>query len=343
MLSLIKNRLTLKKLGIVQVEVSTFCQLNCAMCPKTIFKKDWISKHMELELFQKIPFELFKTAHLQGWGEPLMNPNIIEMIDTVKKKNCTVGLTTNGLLLKEFAKDLVEKIDYIAISLASTKEEVHRKIRKTSLHDLVKNIKFFTKLRTGDRPKVTLVTMMLEETLEDLPKFVDLAVDCGTDEIIVNNLDYIPSSALEKRAVFLGQRNPKISEIIENSLVRAKKAGIRMIIKSVKLEEVSVCAENPINNCLITVDGALTPCVYLHLPTRKTKIKRFFRGQYFEIKKVYFGNLKETSFKKIWYNRDYKEFRHTFEKRLRASGEFLVFDFPELPEYCQTCYKSYGI
>jgi len=63
------------KLGFVQVEVSTKCQLNCIMCPKSVFRDEWISKDMEMEVFESIPFKKFRYTHLQGWGEPLLHPN----------------------------------------------------------------------------------------------------------------------------------------------------------------------------------------------------------------------------------------------------------------------------
>jgi len=64
-----------KRLEHVQVEVSTYCQSRCIMCPRSIMD-DWINMHMDIELFKKIPFEKFKYAHLQGC---LLNPNIIEL------------------------------------------------------------------------------------------------------------------------------------------------------------------------------------------------------------------------------------------------------------------------
>ena len=45
------------------------------LCPRSIMD-DWINRHMDIELFKKIPFEKFKYAHLQGC---LLNPNIIEL------------------------------------------------------------------------------------------------------------------------------------------------------------------------------------------------------------------------------------------------------------------------
>jgi MoaA/NifB/PqqE/SkfB family radical SAM enzyme len=328
-----------KRLNAVQVEVSTLCQLNCIMCPKSVFKRDWIFKHMELETFKKIPFELFEFAHLQGWGEPLLNPDIVEMID-IAKKHCRVGLTTNGLLLDEFAKDL-SKLDYIAISIACADEEKHKAIRKCSLYELIDKIKALSEREK--KPKITLVTMILKNTVDDLPKLVEIAKECGADEVIANNLDYIPSKDLENLAIFSKEERPEVLKVIEKAMIKAKELGIKLVVKPIRLEEVLVCAERPTENCLITYDGRVTPCVYLHLPTKSDTIKRVFNGKVVEVKKVYFGNINEKPFKEIWNSQSYKDFRNVFEKRAKVLSEFLVLDFPELPEFCKTCYKAYNV
>ncbi len=313
----------------VQVEVSTKCQLSCMMCPKTVFRKDWVFVNMDLETFKKIPFNRFDFAHLQGWGEPLLNPDIGEMIE-IAKKYCKVGLTTNGLLLDEF--DEVKKLDYLAISIASADDEKHKRIRKCSLEELKEKIRV-----VSDKVSVTLAFMMLRDTYEELPQIVEIAKNVGAKEVIANNLDYIPAKELESQAIFLQRVDEKP---IELAILRAREMGIKLTVKSIRLEEVLVCAENPIENCLVTVDGRITPCVYLHLPTKSEKIVRYFNGKRVEIPKLYFGSVE--NFEKVWKGKSYVEFRRTFERRVMGAYEFPP-NIPELPEACKTCYKAYGV
>ncbi len=330
------------KLENVQVEVSTHCQLSCLMCPKRIFRREWISGHMDMEIFRRIPFEKFRYAHLQGWGEPLLNPNIIEMVEFAKAKGCRVGITTNGLLLDEFAEDLVKAgIDLVAISIASADEKTHRKIRGCKLSDLLENIRMLSNIR--GKPKITLVTMMLKDTINDLPKFVEMAKDVGADEVIANNLDYIPSPDLTGLEVFSEKENREVLNVIRKAEELAKRLGISFFAKPIKLEEALVCAEDPISSCLITVDGHVSPCVYAHLPTRSDEIIRVFRGKVVRVRKRYFGSLVEEDFEKVWKCKEYKDFRARFERRKRAIDEFLVLELPELPDVCKTCYKAYSV
>ena len=331
-----------KKLNSVQVEVSTFCQLSCLMCPKSIFRKDWLNKHMELETFRKIPFERFRYAHLQGWGEPLLNPHIIEMTEIAKEKGCSVGLTTNGLLLRDFAKELAKFTDIVAVSIASPNPEIHERVRGCELSELVEGIESLSKARRNRKPKIVITTIMFKDTVKDLPELVRLAKNCGADEVIANNLDYIPTKELFGLEVFSEEEDPEIARVAENAKKLAKELGVNLAIRPLKLEECVVCAENPIKSCLITVNGDVAPCVYAHLPTKSETIQRIFKGEVIRVRKLYFGNLNKESFEDIWKSRGYKSFRNTFVRRVSMLVGFSA-DVPDLPEVCKTCYKAYSI
>ncbi len=333
-------RLFGRKLGSVQVEVSTHCQLNCLMCPKSIFRKDWIHEHMDLDTFRNVPFKLFRYAHLQGWGEPLLNPNIIEMIEIAKREGCSVGITTNGVLLQEFARELANAgIDLVAVSIASPKLEEHRKIRGCDLYEILEGIRLLSEYGI---PKIVVTTVMMKNTVKNLPELIKIAKEYGVSEVIANNLDYVPSKDLEELKVFSHEEDRELTRILEDAKKVAKNSGVNVVVKPVKLEECLVCAENPIKNCLVTVDGRIAPCVYLHLPTKSDVIRRVFLGREITVPKVYFGNLRETEFKKIWNGRKYKEFRNVFVRRLSVVPGF-DFEIPELPEVCKTCYKAYSV
>ncbi len=311
---------------VVQVEVSTRCQLRCVMCPHTIFSGEWVNEDMDFETFKRIPFERFDLAHLQGWGEPLLNPRIEEMID-LAKKHCRVGLTTNGLLIDEVN---VGKLDYLAVSIASAREDRHREIRKTSLEEILAKVE-----DVSSKVDVTLVFMMMKDTYRELPDVVELAKRVGAKSVIANNLDYVPSKELEDQAVFLRKVDHKPIELAK---VKAKEFGVNLVVKSVEMEEVLVCAENPIDNVLITHNGLLTPCVYLHLPTRSEKIRRVFMGKEFEVDKIYFGRFDDEE---SW--RRYRDFGIVFERRKSILWSLFPSNIPSLPDCCKTCYKAYGV
>ena len=65
----------------IQVEVTSHCNALCIYCPRTVFKESWEDRHLSLETFKRLKPVLSRTdlVHLQGWGEPLLNPSFFDM------------------------------------------------------------------------------------------------------------------------------------------------------------------------------------------------------------------------------------------------------------------------
>lgn len=295
------------------------------MCPRSFF--EWKSMDMDFEDFKKLPFSKFSYAHLQGWGEPLLNSEIGEMIEFAKKK-CRVGLTTNGLLIDEWKESLL-KLDLLAVSIAGINAQ--REVRKSRIEEIAPKIQELA-LRKK-RPKIVIATLMMRNTIAELPALVEMAKKIGVDQVIANNLDYIPSKNLVGLEVFSNEVDREIFEIVERAKRRAEEIGIEFVVRPLKFEEAAVCAENPIRNCFVTVEGLIAPCAYLHLPTNGEWIVRYFKGEERRVRKVYFGRAED--FKSVWKCKDYVNFRKMFEERIYFSRE--------LPEGCRTCYKAYSL
>ena len=86
---------------------------------------------MDFELFQRIIDEAarvgVKRVHLYLHGEPLLHPQIVDMISYIKSRNLVVHLTTNGMLLdKEKAEAIlrsgVNGADHFRISVLGSLE-----------------------------------------------------------------------------------------------------------------------------------------------------------------------------------------------------------------------------
>ncbi len=115
---------------------------------------------------------------------------------------------------------------------------------------------------------------------------------------------------------------------------KAGELGVKFTARQRVMEEALVCAENPVENCVFTVDGKIAPCIYLHLPTKSETIPRWFMGRMVWVEKTYFSSLED------WIK---SEFRNTFKKRLQILYQSLPVELPELPEVCKTCYKAYSV
>lgn len=115
--------------------------------------------------------------------------------------------------------------------------------------------------------------------------------------------------------------------------------------------EIAVCSENPLQNLYISVDGEVSPCVYLY-PPAPSPFKRIFQGKEHHIEKVSFGNIFEEPFESIRNKKEYVEFRNCFARRKQAAEEvcraLLNLKKPESsalhdePAPCKTCHKMLG-
>jgi len=152
-----------------------------------------------------------------------------------------------------------------------------------------------------------------------LPDLTKLACEYDVSEIIATNLDYIPDKRLDILRIF-SNHNEKVNreyiKILKKSRKLGKKCGVNVIYRALKCSEQAVCIEDPLNNLFISVDGYVSPCIYLHLPTKTKYIPRFFHGKLYDIEKLYLGNIKYNSLNEIWLNDRYIEFRDSYLNRL---------------------------
>lgn len=144
-------------------------------------------------------------------------------------------------------------------------------------------------------------------------------------------------------------------KILKEAESKAKELKISLRRPSLFPVEVAVCEENPLGNLYISVDGEVSPCVYLYPPT-SSPFRRIFCGNEYQLEKVSFGNVFKESFHTIWNGRGHTEFREHFIRRKRKIKEMYSFlwdiekirkfeiePLPDPPEQCRTCHKMLGV
>jgi len=134
----------------------------------------------------------------------------------------------------------------------------------------------------------------------------------------------------------------------------ARNLKIRLKRPSLSAMDIPVCEENPFGNLYISVDGEVSPCVYLY-PPLPSPFKRIFCEKEYWVEKLSFGNIFKDSFSGIWSSNSYQEFRNRFVEREKELRElyFSLWDSPKMspqgetlpqpPAPCQTCHKILGI
>lgn len=361
---------------IIQIEVSTACQLRCVFCPRTALKDKWVSKHMDMDVFSVVLRHIKKgqLVHLQGWGEPLLNPRIMDMAAAVKKNHGSISLTTNGMRMDETVSRELCRIGFgiVAISLAGAKGSTNDALRKgAQFTRIVDNISSLTEMK--NRPSVHLIMQMMRPNMEELPDMISLAAQLKVDKLIVSNIDYIPTPDVHRLKAFDIYPDERTDQIVEATKRKAQGSGVKLIIYPLSpLENNAICDSDPLHNVVITVSGEVAPCVYLSLPY-KGNIPRLFREESEEFQRFTFGNVSDGIYQLL--NKEPAgSFLDAFKRRVHAgrlgavtdvtllsmprirstSGAFLepasqllhplkYGNLPPAPFLCQSCYKLYGI
>jgi len=193
----------------LDIEVTNQCNLKCPMCPRTILvnnnNKDYQTGIMDINTFKDIIDEASEigvySIKLNWMGEPLIHPNIVQMVKYAKEKGIVdVMFNTNAVLLDEkISKELIEGgLDKIFFSFDSPIKENYEKIRiGARFEDTLNNIKKIIEIRkklNKDTPLTRVSMVLMEDNKKEYKKFVDLFKDIVD---VVSYGDYSDASGKE--------------------------------------------------------------------------------------------------------------------------------------------------
>lgn len=310
----------------IQVEVTSHCNAACVYCPRTAYATAWQNRHLPMETFIKLApaFRKSRLVHLQGWGEPFMNPHFFQMLEIAKGAGCQVGTTTNGMLLngERIARLLDHEIDLVAFSLAGTGEENDRIRKGTRLERVLQVIRALSEeksRRNVQKPAIHIAYMLLRSGLEGLERLSSLVEGLGVSHIVISTLDFAPSDELvgevlrpETKAEY-----ERWESLIEKVSQRSQEQGIRFYYHLPFPEQRRTeCTENVGRALCVSSDGAVTPCVYTNLELADSFYFTEREGRPYS--RMSFGNVNERPLEAIWSEAQYKAFRSSFRKGFLA-------------------------
>jgi len=289
------------------IEITQDCNLNCPMCPRKFNKIT--GESMPVEKFKYILKELqmLKQITIIGQGEPLMHPNIFEILNLGKSKNIEFTMVTNGTLLSEENINKLNGVSSIEVSIDSPDSEGYKKIRGASLELVLKNLKKLKQLKKDIYLRVQGVIM--EDNIEDLPGFVALTKSVNADELCLFYLIAFSQDNDKWKSEKFKSLNAKL-QMTKNL---AEKEGVKFIATPL-LQKPRVCSE-PWFRPRITLNGDIYPCCYIYITSRSTW-QEWHYGDRLDVPqfKYKMGNIFKDSFKKVWNGSDYRLLRKTVRK-----------------------------
>ncbi|MCP3660222.1 MAG: radical SAM protein [Bacteroidetes bacterium] len=193
-----------RNINLLNLKLTNVCNLNCKMCGQRIRgegleKKHFMDiKHMK-SFFSNIPKDLY--AYLWG-GEPLLHPNLVEIIEFFLEKETKIAINTNGLLLDEYIDFLSNRpIETLIVSLDGL-GDLHDEIRGFPglFNKVEKSLKKYIELIRHKKPKTEVVInfVVQPENYLTLPEFCREIKSWDVDTICINFLLLVDPKLGEK-------------------------------------------------------------------------------------------------------------------------------------------------
>ncbi|HEX9995088.1 MAG TPA: radical SAM protein [Acidimicrobiales bacterium] len=185
--------------GELQVEVTAACNLRCPMCLVRYRPPlDRVRHSLPLERFRALVEANpdVRRITLQGLGEPLLTPNLLDMVELAASRGIEVGFNTNATLLtRERAERLVRAgLAWLHVSFDGATKATYEAIRDGARFErVVANVAGLVEVKRrlgGDRPWVRLVFVAMRRNVAELPGVVRIAAETGVNEVWVQHLSH---------------------------------------------------------------------------------------------------------------------------------------------------------
>ena len=275
----------------ISFEPTTSCNLRCPECPSGLraftrptgmLQKDFFIRTID-EIHKELLYLIFYFQ-----GEPYLNPDFLDMVKYASGKGIYTATSTNAHYLNDAAaKRTIESgLDRLIISIDGTTQDVYKQYRVGGHLDKViegaKNIVKWKKELNSKTPFIFfqfLVVKPNEHQIEDIKK---LAKEVGVNEVRfktaqVYDYETDPNNLITTIDKFSRYKKD------ENGTYKPKN---KLTNRCWKMQHANV----------ITWDGLVVPCCF-----DKDAMHQL-------------GNLKNQSFKEVWNNDNYKQFRNQLMK-----------------------------
>lgn len=256
----------------LNIEPTNICNLDCSFCP--VKKTNRAKGFVKLGFYKKVIDQIsqqkrLKVLWLNKDGEPLLHPQIDELISYAKKKKVAdrIEIYSNGILLdKSMVQKLIKaELDSLVISLDASNRKAFKRLKRKDLYNqIITNINNFLRTRKKLKTKRPLVSAKIVDLGNDkeIVRFKKIWQN-KVDDIIIQPLHSWEGS-LENTADF------------QSSVPKSKRYPCNL----------------PWLAPAINWDGTLVPCCVN-----------------FKKNELIMGDLKKQSLKEIWQGNKFKKLR----------------------------------
>ena len=296
----------LRNLREIHIEMGKQCNVRCAMCYQTDFSP--ATKAADLIWKERLlpAYHAARTLTISG-GEPTIMPAARELLELVMRNysQLELNLVTNGVLFRGIWEDaFLKQGAFLNFSLNAIDPELYRQLVQFGKQDdVIANIDRLVKRRneTKSKLKIRISTVVLEQTLAEMPAFVQWAADHGLDQVLIFT-DHLgqplrqPPAVVQKQIALTyeaADRNPQLKLIHLDDFdgYYASLHGLSPVRPRPVMQKQPEPCPIALDTLFVNPDGAAKPCC---------------KSWYL------FGNLLKSSLAAVWNS----ERAYVFRKRM---------------------------
>ncbi|MHC1789748.1 radical SAM/SPASM family putative metalloenzyme maturase [Solidesulfovibrio sp.] len=217
------------------VEVTSKCNLRCAICVKHSGAAKSIDGDMLPETFNALAleFEHLQALVLNGIGEPLLHPLLEEFIRTGKRlmpAQSWVGFQTNGHLLDtaRCSSLIAAGLDRIFLSVDATSPELFKAVRNGgSLGHVERALAALAQAKKehpGNTLEVGAEFVVMRDNIAELPALIPWLAKRGAKRLVVSHV--LPFSAVMTNQTVFGTNTNSAKYFYNDWSDRARQEGI---------------------------------------------------------------------------------------------------------------------
>lgn len=193
--------------SLIDIEPSGLCNQRCSMCPTGLMSLGRPQNFMAEATFDKIVWECMEhgtAIRMIGWGEPTLNPNIVEFVSRAYVSGLDTHINTNGTKIDAYmAAALIDAgLSSLKFSFQGVDRESYREMRRSDFFDdLMVAIRTTHEVRGGRAlPFLQASTSTTYETDEQIEAFRAL-VSPYVDQVTVGKtiFDYVDRDKVPER------------------------------------------------------------------------------------------------------------------------------------------------
>ncbi len=307
------------------VEPTSSCNLNCRICIRNVWEEG--NNFMDMETFRRliemtVEFPDLQRIVFSGLGEPLVHPDIFNMIRLSRERGLSVTLASNGHLLDgAVSKELVKLgVDSLVVSLDGIKPKTYSGVRGAAISQVLDNIRILNETKkklSSLMPSLGIEFVALRSNIAELKGLCKLASNLSAKRVLVSN---VLAYTKETQAEVLYGYEPRPPFTTGSWPV---KMDAWVVWGTLDLPRMHWGAEQRCRfvhdrAALAGWDGSITPCYalshnysYYAIDGRRKNVTRYTMG-----------NILQQSLLEIW----------TSEKYCRFRSEVQDFNFPSCPD-----------